>query len=213
MMRSGLTLFLAALLLQMPAGRTAPLDKDGCAKLKLEQGELEHTGTRGNMGKGPEWAKTNLEPEKLDQIRRLLEVDEQLLFRCHGKPLVNLPKDPSDPDPAAREPGTDKAGKAAKAPKAPKKEVVKKDGEKKDAGKKEPLKKAAAQPANPVPKSEAKQDPAPGTAPAEAKAAPEKKTAPAAKKAKSKQKADDAYRAPVGEPGSNPFANQVAPKQ
>jgi hypothetical protein len=41
----------------------------------------------------------------------------------------------------------------------------------------------------------------------------EKKTAPAAKKAKSKQKADDAYRAPVGEPGSNPFANQVAPKQ
>jgi len=213
MTRSGLTLFLAALLLQMPAGRTAPLDKEGCAKLKLEQGELEHAGTRGNMGKGPQWAKTNLEPDKLDQIRRLLEVDEQLLFRCHGKPLVNLPKDPNDPDPAAREPGTDKAGKAVKAPKGPKKEAAKKDGERKDAGKKEPLKKAAAQPANPVPKSEAKQEPTPGTPPPEAKAAPEKKTAPAAKKAKSKQKADDAYRAPVGEPGSNPFANQVPPKQ
>jgi len=64
-----------------------------------------------------------------------------------------------------------------------------------------------------VPKGDAKQDPAPGPSPAEAKAALEKKTAPAAKKAKSKQKADDAYRAPVGEPGSNPFANQVAPKQ
>jgi hypothetical protein len=194
----------------LPAGRTAPLDKEGCAKLKVEQGELEHAGARGNMGKGPEWAKTNLEPEKLDQIRRLLEVDEQLLFRCHGKPLVNLPKDPNDPDPAAREPGTDKAGKAAKAPK---KEIVKKDGEKKDAGKKEPLKKAAAQPANPVPKGETKQEPAPGPAPPGAKAALEKKAAPDAKKAKSKQKADDAYRAPVGEPGSNPFANQVPPKQ
>ena len=94
MTRSGITLFVAALLLQVPAARTAPLDKDGCAKLKVEQGQLEHAGTRGNMGKGPQWAKTNLEPDKLDQIRRLLEVDEQLLFRCHGKPLVNLPKDP-----------------------------------------------------------------------------------------------------------------------
>ena len=208
MTRSGITLFAAALLLQMPAARSAPLDKDGCAKLKAEQGQLEHAGTRGNMGKGPQWAKTNLEPDKLDQIRRLLEVDEQLLFRCHGKPLVNLPKDPVDPDPAAREPGTD-GTKAAKAPKVAKKEVGKKDGEKKDAGKKEAVKKTAAQPADPATKGAAKQEPAAGTAP------PEKKTAqkpPAAKKAK-KPKVDDAYRAPASEPGSNPFANQVAPKQ
>jgi hypothetical protein len=212
MTRSGITLFAAALLLQMPAARTAPLDKDGCAKLKVEQGQLELAGTRGNMGKGPQWAKTNLEPEKLDQIRRLLEVDEQLLFRCHGKPLVNLPKDVTDPDPAAREPGTDnaKAGKATKAPKAPKKEIAKKDGEKKDAGKKEPLKKAAAPPAGTAPKGEAKQEPEAGTAPPEAKTA---QKPPAAKKTKAKQKADDAYRAPASEPGTNPFANQVAPKQ
>ena len=50
MTRSGITLFVAALLLQMPAARTAPLDKDGCVKLKVEQGQLEHAGTRGNMG-------------------------------------------------------------------------------------------------------------------------------------------------------------------
>ena len=192
MTRSGLTLFLAALLVQMPAGRTAPLDKEGCAKLKLEQGELEHAGTRGNMGKGPQWAKTNLEPDKLDQIRRLLEVDEQLLFRCQGKPLVDLPKDPTDPDPAAREPGTE----PAKAAKAPKKEVAKKEPGKKEAV----MKKAAAPPANPATKTEA------GPAPAE-------KKPPAAKKAKAKQKVDDAYRPPV-EPGSNPFpSQQPQPKQ
>src|SRR5688572_11885037 len=134
MMRSGTTLFVAALLLQMPAARTAPLDKEGCANLKAEQGQLEHAGVRGNMAKGPQWAKTNLEPEKLNQIRRLLEVDEQLLFRCQGKALVTLPKDLTDPDPAAREPGADgaKTGKAAKAPK----EVAKKDPGKKEAVKK-----------------------------------------------------------------------------
>jgi hypothetical protein len=188
MTRFGITFLVAALLLPMPAARTAPLDKDGCANLKAEQGQLEQAGTRGNMAKGPQWAKTNLEPEKLTQIRRLLEVDEQLLFRCHGKPLVNLPKDPTDPDPAAREPGTDaaKAGKAAVAPKAPKKEAVKK---------------AAVPPAKPATKTEA------GPTASAPIAAPEKKI-PAAKKAKAKQKVDDAYRPPGTEPGSNPFANQ-----
>jgi hypothetical protein len=205
MTRSGITVLLAALLLQAPSTRAAPLDKEGCANLKAEQGQLENAGTRGNMAKGPQWAKTNLEPDKLDQVRRLLEVDEQLLFRCQGRPLVNLPNDPTDPDPAAREPGTDaaKSAPAAKVPKAPKKEVAKKD-----PGKQEPAKKkAAAQPANPAAKGQAKQ----GTPPPEASAAADKNP-PAAKK-KAKQKADDAYRPPGTEPGANPFANQAAPKQ
>ena len=42
------------------------------------------------MAKGPEWAKANLGPEKLQQVQRLIEVEEQLLFRCQGKPLVQL---------------------------------------------------------------------------------------------------------------------------
>lgn len=186
MTRSGITVLLAALLLQAPATRAAPLDKEGCTNLKAEQGQLESAGTRGNMAKGPQWAKTNLEPDRLDQIRRLLEVDEQLLFRCQGRPLVNLPKDPTDPDPAAREPGTD-AGKAApgvKAPKVPKKEV-----------KQEPAKKKAVQPANPAAKAQAKQGS--GTPPPEASAVPDKKPPPAKK---AKQKADDAYRPPPAQP-------------
>ena len=186
MTRSGITVLLAALLLQAPATRAAPLDKEGCANLKAEQAQLESAGTRGNMAKGPQWAKTNLEPDRLDQIRRLLEVDEQLLFRCQGRPLVNLPKDPTDPDPAAREPGTE-AGKSApgvKAPKVPKKEV-----------KQEPAKKKAVQPANPAAKVQAKQGS--GTPPPEASAAPDKKPPPAKK---AKQKADDAYRPPPAQP-------------
>ena len=214
--RCGFTLCIAALLLQAPVARAAPLGKDGCAKLKVEQGELEKTGTRGNMGKGPQWAKTNLAPDQLDQVRRLLEVDEQLLFRCHGRPLVNLPKDP-DPDPAAREPAAKNGGKAAKAPSAEKKKALKKaaappaDAAAKGAAKQEPGADAAA-------KDAVKQEPAAGAPPAEAPAAatPEKKTAQkptAAKKTKSKPKADDAFRAPTGEPGADPFARQAPPKQ
>jgi hypothetical protein len=191
MTRSGITVLLTALLLQAPATRAAPLDKDGCANLKAEQGQLELAGARGNMAKGPQWAKTNLEPDKLEQIRRLLEVDEQLLFRCQGRPLVQLPKEPTDPDPAAREPGTDAAKSApgVKAPKAPKKEVAKKD-----PGKQEPAKKkAAAPPANPPAKAQAKQ----GSGPPPEAIASDKK--PAAKK-NAKQKADDAYRPPPAQP-------------
>ena len=56
MTRSGISLVIAALLLQAPATRAAQLDKDSCAKLKNEQAQIEQGGTRGSMGKGPEWA-------------------------------------------------------------------------------------------------------------------------------------------------------------
>ena len=72
MTRSGISLVIAALLLQGSAARAAQLDKDSCAKLKTEQAQLEQGGTRGSMGKGPEWAKINLAPDKLEQIRRLI---------------------------------------------------------------------------------------------------------------------------------------------
>jgi hypothetical protein len=214
MSRSTIALSLLAALVLSPGLRAAPLDKDGCEKLKTERVWLEQAGTRGFMSKGPQWAKANLEPGKLEQVRRLLEVDEQLLFRCRGKPLVNLPKDP-DPDPAAREPdSTDDAKvpavKPAKAPKAQKKD-------KKDPAKKPALKKAAAPAADPPAKPATVPPPEPKAAVAKpdgkSEAGPAKKTAqkPAsAKKTKSRQKAEDGGGAPAGEPGANPFAG---PKQ
>jgi hypothetical protein len=168
MTRSGISLVIAALLLQAPAARAAQLDKDSCAKLKTEQAQLEQGGTRGSMGKGPEWAKVNLGPEKLEQIRRLIELDEQLLFRCGGRPLVIIPH---DPDPAAREvenkDGAAKGppAKAAKAPDAEKKQAV-------------PLKKAAVPPANQPAKGAAKETPLAKTAPQpEAASVPAKEAA------------------------------------
>src|SRR5262245_19605050 len=110
MTRRTLSVVLAAVLLPAPAGRAAQLDQESCNKLKGEQVQLEKEGARSNLGKGPDWAKANLAPEKIEHVRRLIEVDEQLLFRCGGRPLVVLP---SDPDSV---PGEGAAEKPEKAP-------------------------------------------------------------------------------------------------
>jgi len=94
MTRRAFSLVIAALLVQAPVSWAAQLDKESCTKLKGEQAQLEKDGVRGTLGKGPDWAKANLGPEKLEQVRRLIELDEQLLFRCGGRPLVVLPSDP-----------------------------------------------------------------------------------------------------------------------
>lgn len=210
MSRSFLAVSLLFALALSPALRAAPLDKEGCNRLKGEQALLEQAGARGFMSNGPQWAKSHLEPAKLEQIRRLLEIDEQLLFRCHGKPLVNLPKDP-DPDPAAREPDSPDGAKepvpkakAAKVPKA-KKDAVKKAPEKKEPAKKPVLKKAAA-PAGGA-GSPVKLEAAPAPAPKSDTA----KKAAAAKKAK--PKGDDSARAPASDPGASPFRPQDAATQ
>ena len=171
MTRIGLSLVIAALLLHAPATHAAQLDKDSCAKLKTEQGQLEQGGTRGSMVRGPEWAKSNLAPDRLEVIRRLIEVDEQLLFRCGGRPLVLLPN--GDPDPAAREVESPKGppAKAAKPPQAVKKAP---DAEKKKVV---PPNKASALPADPGYRAAppANAVPSPAAAPA---AIPVKESAP-----------------------------------
>jgi hypothetical protein len=184
-------MLLAAALVLATAARSSPLGKDGCAQLKVEQGDLERAGTRASMSKGPQWAKSNLEPAKLEQVRRLLEIDEQLLFRCGGRSLVNLPKDP-DPDPAAREPG-DNAAKAPAAAKAPRKD---------------PAKKAAAVPSADQPAKEPAKKKA--ATPKGAPAAADKGEAGAAKKDTQKTAAAKKAKAKPKEPapGANPFGGQ-----
>jgi len=59
-----------------------PLDAQACDRLEQEQAELVRAGARQNMAKGPVWASGNLSPDKLAAIRRLLEVEAQLAFRC-----------------------------------------------------------------------------------------------------------------------------------
>lgn len=86
-------------LVALPATAGAvPLDKPACDSLKTEHAALLAGGLEADMARGPEWAKANLAPERLKLIERLIEVEEQLSFRCGeivtARPLMKEPPKP-----------------------------------------------------------------------------------------------------------------------
>ncbi|HXF54952.1 MAG TPA: hypothetical protein VNK52_12580 [Hyphomicrobiaceae bacterium] len=80
--RAGPVLALVVMVSWVARAAAVPLDPEACDRLEQEQAELIRAGARQNMAKGPAWAVGNLSPDKLAAIRRLLEVDAQLAFRC-----------------------------------------------------------------------------------------------------------------------------------
>lgn len=75
-------LALSVLLLMGGSALATPLDEASCAKLRDERGLLEQAGLRDMMARGPAWAAVNLPAAKLREIQRLIELDEQITFRC-----------------------------------------------------------------------------------------------------------------------------------
>jgi hypothetical protein len=148
-MTSGRLVFLlAAAVLALAQARAAPLDADACAKLRGEHSQLELAGVEKELEKGPEWAKANLAADKLDRIRRFIDLEEQLLFRCRDKSLVSLPTE-HEQTPNADNGEHDKKGEQDKKKDAPGKKAKTPDAatkKKPDKKKTEPAKKAAAQP-------------------------------------------------------------------
>jgi hypothetical protein len=160
-----------------PAG-AAPLDAEACDKLEQEQADLAKAGAKQNMAKGPAWAAANLAPDKLAQIQRLIEVDEQITFRCS--------------QPKAAKPSTEAKAPPPKPPAAA--------ADKAEAKTPAPATKASAPGKPPAPKA-----PAAGADKAAAPTAAKKATAPATKSPApkavatqpAKPKANDAYVPPA----------------
>jgi len=71
-----------ALLMPLTAALAAPLDNETCAMLRNERQQLEAAGVRESMAKDPLWSAANLPPARLNDIKRLIELDEQITFRC-----------------------------------------------------------------------------------------------------------------------------------
>jgi hypothetical protein len=186
----------------------ATLEQDACAKLKTELLQLELAGTRTSMAKGPDWAKANLGTDKLQQIKRLLEVEEQILFRCQGKPLVVLPEG-VDAEAAAVPADRGKEGTAAAKPAAEKPAAESKGAAKEPQS--PPGKAKAAGPAGAKAAGAAATAP-PGKSAGAAKAAPEPAATAAAPKPKPKPKptpkVDDAYRPAPTQPADSPGASK-----
>ena len=67
------------------AALAAKLDKAACASLASELSTVLATGVKAEMERGPEWAKANMPPERLQSALRLLEIEDQLEFRCGGR--------------------------------------------------------------------------------------------------------------------------------
>ncbi len=189
---------IAALAFALQDVRAAPLDPEACGKLNGERLQLEFAGARGNLAKGPDWAKGNLSSDAIGQVRRLIEVDAQMLFRCTGFSLVNLTPDVDpDPDPPIAGLTKEDDGTPAKAePKA--KQAPDKAKQKTDRAKDKDNKAPAAK------KPSAKQEPAAGS-----QKGPERAAAKPAPKPKTKL--DDAYRPPQADPNADPFANKAKP--
>lgn len=187
--------------------RAEPLDAATCGQLKGEQVRMEQTGVRGNMEKGPAWAKSNLAADKLEQIRRLMDLDEQLLFRCSSRNLVELPPD-ADADPA---PTPAKADDDGKDPASSKTDAAPVPQKKPGTVKAAPAEQAKTPAAKPKAKEAAKTAPTTPKAPAkDTGATPSADKAAAAAKTKAKSKADDAYKPPPVNPAVDPFANAPA---
>ena len=84
-----------------------PLAPEDCVRARSEQFTLEGSGVPADMSRGPEWARTNLEPERLKRIARWIELQERILFRCPR------PKPPPQPESAGNTQPRDEDGSAA----------------------------------------------------------------------------------------------------
>lgn len=168
-----------------------PLAKEACETLKTEQDTLVTGGIKDELAKGPDWAKSNLKPARLQEIARYIELEEHLNFRCgQAKAKLIIPEEPP-PDPATAAKGE----AAAVTPKA------------KGKSKAKPKPKAAEAPGAETPATTTQQSEAPESPARPAAAA--KSRSPAAPK----PKVDDAYRPPApANPDTDPFAKQLAPK-
>jgi hypothetical protein len=101
-----------AFLLSCPAvAHGTPLDKEACGKLALEKQGLNALNVGKLMEKGPEWAAANLSLGDLSLIRRLIEVEEQIKFRCLPvSALIKLEGLTAEDDDIATEPDKPAAG-------------------------------------------------------------------------------------------------------
>jgi hypothetical protein len=91
----------SAVLLSLGAA-AEPLDKDSCAGLQGQRNKLLTRDMQAALDRGPDWVKTHLNPEELEQVRQFLLVEEKIEFRCRGggvaKRAAKPPETPTNAD-------------------------------------------------------------------------------------------------------------------
>jgi hypothetical protein len=172
----------------------APLSKDECEAVKSEQSGLVGKGVRADMEKGVDWAKANLDQARMQLVARLIEVDEQVLFRCATRPSGIVGEGQERPPPTEAKAAAEPA--AAAQPAAPGAKDAGAAGAGAAAGQGE-LKPQAA--TAETPPNKRKREPKASAPKPKAEAKSKVKAKP---KAEGKPKAEDAYVPPQGAPQS-----------
>lgn len=78
---AGAGLFAGLVFVSMPT-LAAPLDKGDCEKLVQNFQNMKALDVDKMMANGPEWAISHLSPVDLNLVRRYIDLDEQIRFRC-----------------------------------------------------------------------------------------------------------------------------------
>lgn len=68
-----------------------PLDKESCAKLQIERKQLFNADMKAALNEGPDWVKKHLNVEAIGRVRRFLQVEELIQFRCRGGGVARPP--------------------------------------------------------------------------------------------------------------------------
>lgn len=91
-----------ALMLSAASGsvHAAKLDKEACAGLASELAAITATGIKAEMERGPDWGKANMSADRLRDVRRVLELEDELQFRCGARGIYK-PTEPAPAVPAA----------------------------------------------------------------------------------------------------------------
>ena len=67
-----------------PGALAEPLDRESCAGLQSERKQLFNADMQAALDQGPDWVKKHLTDEAIERVRRFLDVEEQIQFRCRG---------------------------------------------------------------------------------------------------------------------------------
>lgn len=99
------------------AAAAAPLSPEACQTVKKAMAELEAAGVAEDKAKGPEWARLNLDPGRLENIRRWIALEEQSRFQCPQPKPQKAAKEPAEATQSADPPKKAKEPKPRKKPK------------------------------------------------------------------------------------------------
>ena len=65
-----------------------PLDRDSCLKLQGERQKLLTREMQAALDRGPDWVKDHLDPGDIEKVRKFLDVEAMIEFRCRNGGVV-----------------------------------------------------------------------------------------------------------------------------